>query len=167
MSIKLGDKVKDPITGFEGIAIGKTEHLHGCTGIGILPQELHDGKAIDTHWFDEPRVEVIEEGVVRADKDSTPTIKLGDTVKDPITGFKGIAMSRTAYLHSCASVGVKPQKMHNGKPIDMHWIDEPRLNVVKKGTFAIEDARRTAAGKKVGGPRDNPPSRTTSIATRG
>lgn len=61
--VKLGDKVRDVITGFEGIAIGKSEWLCGCTTYGITPQKLKDGKIIDTEWFDEGRIEVIAEDV--------------------------------------------------------------------------------------------------------
>lgn len=59
--IKLGSKVKDNITGFAGIATSRTEYLHGCVHVGITPTELKDGKPIDPQWFDEQRVQVIEE----------------------------------------------------------------------------------------------------------
>ena len=59
--IKLGNKVRDTVTGFSGIATGRTSWLYGCERIAIEPQELHDGKPIDQHWFDEQRVEVIQD----------------------------------------------------------------------------------------------------------
>lgn len=58
--IKLGDKVRDMITGFTGIAVGRTDWLYGCARIGVEPTELRDGKTVETHWFDEQRVELIE-----------------------------------------------------------------------------------------------------------
>lgn len=58
--IKLGDKVKDKVTGFKGIAIGVTTWLHGCKRIAVQPQELKDGKPIDALSFDEPQLEMIE-----------------------------------------------------------------------------------------------------------
>lgn len=61
--IELGDKVKDILTALEGVAIGKTEWLHGCTTYGIQPQTLQNGKTIDAQWFDEGRLEVIKEPV--------------------------------------------------------------------------------------------------------
>jgi hypothetical protein len=60
----LGKKVKDKISGFEGIAIGNQ--------IGICPTVDKDGKRQDVQWFDEGRIEVIGEGFlpesVQADK---------------------------------------------------------------------------------------------------
>lgn len=61
--IKLGDKVKDVITGLEGVVIGRTEWLHGCTTYGIKPQELKDGKTLDAEWMDEGRLEVVTDDV--------------------------------------------------------------------------------------------------------
>jgi hypothetical protein len=68
----LGKKVKDKISGFEGIAIGRCEYLMGCNQIGICPTVDKDGKRQDVQWFDEGRIEVIGEGFlpesVQADK---------------------------------------------------------------------------------------------------
>lgn len=36
--INLGDKVKDSVTGFSGIAIGRTTWLHGCDRITVQPE---------------------------------------------------------------------------------------------------------------------------------
>ena len=61
--IKNGDRVKDTITGFEGIVIGITSWFHGCDTIGVKPEKLHDGKPIEAVWFDILRLEKIEEKV--------------------------------------------------------------------------------------------------------
>ena len=62
----LGKQVKDKITGFEGIVVGKTTYLFGCNVYGIAPP-AKDGKVNDTSWFDAGRLEVIGEGVSPAD----------------------------------------------------------------------------------------------------
>lgn len=59
--IKLGSKVKDSITGLTGIATSRTEYLYGCVHIGVTPTELKDGKPIESSWFDEQRIELVEE----------------------------------------------------------------------------------------------------------
>lgn len=51
--IKLGDEVKDKITGFTGIAVGKAEYLNGCIRIEIQPKITKDGLMIEPHWIDE------------------------------------------------------------------------------------------------------------------
>lgn len=59
--IKLGDKVKDKISGFEGIATGVAEYLNGCTRILIEPTSLdEDGKLLKSTWFDDVQVEVVK-----------------------------------------------------------------------------------------------------------
>lgn len=59
--IELGNKVRDSITGFTGIATGKTTWLYGCERICVQPQALHNGKPIDAEWFDDQQVELVEE----------------------------------------------------------------------------------------------------------
>lgn len=56
---KLGDKAKDPITGFTGIVIARTEHLYGCVQCGVKSKELKDGMPINAQWFDEPSLVVL------------------------------------------------------------------------------------------------------------
>lgn len=60
MTIKLGDRVRDIYTGFEGTAASRTQWLHGCDRIGIEPTELDkDGKVQESQCFDEQRVELV------------------------------------------------------------------------------------------------------------
>lgn len=54
--IKLGSKVKDPVTGFTGTAVARTEYAWGCVSVGVCSNELHEGKPIDWQWFDEKRL---------------------------------------------------------------------------------------------------------------
>lgn len=80
--IKLGSKVRDTLTGFSGTATGKTERLYGCTRIQIEPSELKNGKLIEGQWFDEQRIEVIEEIAPIVSKDSSATT--GGPYRDPM-----------------------------------------------------------------------------------
>ena len=60
--MKLGDRVRDKLTGFEGIAIGVSHWLYGCSRVGIEPTTLgSDGKPIEPVFFDEMRIEKVEE----------------------------------------------------------------------------------------------------------
>jgi hypothetical protein len=52
---------------------------------------------------------------------------LGVKVTDSITGFSGIVISRTEYLHGCARVGVESDKLRDGKPLEVQYFDEPRM----------------------------------------
>ncbi len=54
--IELGEKVKDPITGFSGTVVAITKYLWGCISIGICSKELNNGIPIAWQWFDENRL---------------------------------------------------------------------------------------------------------------
>jgi cellulase/cellobiase CelA1 len=79
--IALGSKVRDNITGFTGIATGRTVWLYGCERICIEPQELKDGKPIDAAWFDDQRVELVEESAPQVSPQSSATS--GGPQRDP------------------------------------------------------------------------------------
>lgn len=59
-AIQLGDKVRDRLTGFEGVATGRHEYLYGCTRFTVSPVVLKDGHIAGNESFDEPQLEVLE-----------------------------------------------------------------------------------------------------------
>ena len=61
--INLGNKVKDKITGFQGIATSKHIYLTGCSQFGIQPPMDKDGKVPDKKYFDEGRLTVTGAGI--------------------------------------------------------------------------------------------------------
>jgi len=67
--IKLGDKVKDTITDFEGTVISKVIHLNGCIRYEVKPKKLKDGKTIESEWIDEGQLIVIEEAELQEKKE--------------------------------------------------------------------------------------------------
>jgi hypothetical protein len=86
-------------------------------------------------------------------------IELGSRVKDTITGLVGIAVARTDWLYQCRRIAVQPEALHDGKPLDIQWFDEPQLEVVATA------GSRSHAGRLpvTGGPaRSVPPSRDPS-----
>jgi len=55
--VELGEKVKDSITGFEGIAVGRATYLYGCVRVLVEPEGLkEDGTTLEAVWFDEQRL---------------------------------------------------------------------------------------------------------------
>ncbi len=60
--INLGDKVKDTITGYEGIAVARTCWLNGCVRICIQSNKLKDGVPVAQQDFDEQQVALIKAG---------------------------------------------------------------------------------------------------------
>ena len=57
--IKLGDKVRDKITGFTGIATSKTEFINGSIQYLVAPKVGKDNKMIEEIAIDEGSLEVI------------------------------------------------------------------------------------------------------------
>jgi len=71
-------------------------------------------------------------------------VKLGDHVKDKLTGFEGIAVARAEYLNGCISVSVQSTALHDGIPVEAQWFDEQQLTDKSKAT--------------AGGPQSRPPA---------
>lgn len=57
VSVQLGDRAKDQVTGFEGICVARTEWLNGCVRVTLQSEKLDkDGKPQDGQTFDEPQL---------------------------------------------------------------------------------------------------------------
>jgi hypothetical protein len=76
------------------------------------------------------------------------SIQLGDTAKDSITGFAGVVIAVTNWLHGCTRFTLQPTKMKDGKPLESQTFDEPQLILLKKKV-----AKTT---HDTGGPRPEP-----------
>ena len=50
--IRLGNKVKDKVTGYTGIAVTKVEYLNGCVQFCVKPEVGKDGKMPDGEYID-------------------------------------------------------------------------------------------------------------------
>jgi len=65
MKIKLGQKVKDNVTGFEGITVAKCIYLNGCVQFQIVPKfNPISGILYRNLWVDESQLEIIDNGVL-------------------------------------------------------------------------------------------------------
>jgi hypothetical protein len=58
--VNLGDEAQDPITGYKGVCICRTEWISGCTRIGLQAPMGKDGKVPDPQHFDEPMLKVLK-----------------------------------------------------------------------------------------------------------
>ncbi len=58
-------------------------------------------------------------------------IRLGDKVRDKLTDLEGTVTARTEYIYGCTQFEVTPRTLHEGKPVEGPWIDEPQLELVK------------------------------------
>jgi hypothetical protein len=145
--ITLNQKVKDSVTGFEGIATAISTFLHGCAHICVTSAKLKEG-AIHEEWIEESR---LDKDLAKNPR-PVPAV-LGTEVKDTVTGFKGIATVHTEFHNGCVRIGVTSKKERNPKtaaPLELHF-DEQRLGV-----------KSSTKEESPGGPGAVPPSRDVS-----
>jgi hypothetical protein len=85
-------------------------------------------------------------------------IMLGDLVKDKVSGFKGIATSRTEFLNGCVRFGVNASKLDkDGKIFQTEVFDEEQLEVVKVSVYerpgfliaSSKDSKKTGGNQSV------------------
>ena len=70
--INLGDKVKDIVTGFTGIAVGRTTWMYGCDRVTVQPEGVNkEGKLFETQSFDEPSLVVLKKKAKKEGKHDT------------------------------------------------------------------------------------------------
>lgn len=86
-------------------------------------------------------------------------IRLGEEVRDKITGFAGVATARSEFENGCIRYLVTSRELKDGKVVD-DWFDEQRLEAKSEVPAERQDARRP----QVGGPGPNPPSRDPTSA---
>jgi hypothetical protein len=76
------------------------------------------------------------------------TIRLGDVARDRITGFAGVVVGDTKWLHGCRRLTLQPQELKDGRPLEAHTFDEPQLELVESAVAQGTD--------DAGGPRPEP-----------
>lgn len=69
-------------------------------------------------------------------------IELGVTVKDRITGFKGVVTGFVSYLTGCNQALVQPKAGKDGSFKEALWLDEQRLVVdTKAARITLENGK--------------------------
>lgn len=77
--VNLGDKVKSRVSGFVGIAQARVEWISGCVRVDVQPPLDSDGKYVESRYFDEEELDVVEPGMVRL-----PDVKPSGGGPDPV-----------------------------------------------------------------------------------
>ena len=161
MTIKLGDRAKDLISGFEGIVVGRSEWLAGCPTLTIQPEKSKGNSLPDAKTFDEPGCELLKSGVRnRVILAQAPvTLNLGDRVRDRITKFEGIVTGKTEWLMGCNRVCIQPEKLKDGKPVDRLSFDEILCVLLKRAVInsdGTSGVKVPAKKSSTGGPQPEP-----------
>ena len=80
-------------------------------------------------------------------------IELGNTVKDSITGFKGIVTGKAIYITGCVQYSVTGKSIKNTEPLSF-WFDEDRLTIQKVKKVVVNPKKPVV--KPIGGPQFTP-----------
>lgn len=81
--IELGQKIRDKVSGIEGIAVARTEFLNGCVRITLQPKGKKDGTLPDEKWFDSQQLEVVGQGIKTTQRNTG-----GPQTRTPPKGLK-------------------------------------------------------------------------------
>lgn len=66
-------------------------------------------------------------------------VKLGDRVKDNVTGYEGICTSITKFLNGCRRIGIQGSGLdQNNLPVDAYVVDETTVDVLKSKVLKTE-----------------------------
>ncbi len=63
MKFKLGSKLRDKVTGFEGIATAHVTYLNGCEQYCVKPPIGTDGKMTEGEYIDVQELEKVNDGI--------------------------------------------------------------------------------------------------------
>lgn len=90
------------------------------------------------------------------------TIELGRVYRDTITGFTGVAVSKTEFLFACERITIQPRGQHEGKMKEVGYFDIHQLELDPESlhlNFALpaSEQKKLLAQKDTGGPGEATP----------
>lgn len=161
--IALGSRIRDILSGVEGMAMSRTDCLNGNVRYALQPKSENGVSLPDAFDFDYHNLEVIDPGVShRAVTPPEVNIRLGDRVRDIVSGYEGIATAKLTHLNGCVYFSVVPPKSEKAMFTEAPGgssMPHERLRVCKTGGLADEFSKAPATERPTGGP-------TTKVARR-
>jgi len=158
VELKLGQTLRDATSGFTGIAIQKMENLAGNTQYALQPQTKTGDNYPEAMFLDHHMLDYVDDGVSARVTEVTEEekFKLGERVKDKVSGFEGIAVAKATYLNGCVSYVVIPKvkdaTLFNEAPKE-NYLSSVRLERVDEGVNkTVTPPPPAASGKTPGGP---------------
>ncbi len=76
----------------------------------------------------------------------------GDVLRDKVTGFTGVVMVRAEYSTGCIHFGIASNELKNGEPLDWHWFDQSRLELLESSVVQFEIPEGSTSGPFPKGP---------------
>lgn len=145
MTFVMGNQVRDRVSGLTGIAIAQTLSLGGMIQWQISPEG--DGKTMPEGTFiDLAQIEYVGPGLAAM---ATPAAifdaKLGDKVKDKVSGFTGTVVETVSYLNGCVNMvvtAVNPKGKETEAPTAVCF-NATRLEVI---TEKVVEPKKSGTG---------------------
>ena len=85
MKIKFGDRVKDEITGFCGVVVGKVEWAYETYPKFGVSSEVVNNTPLPVQWFEEPRLNKLPKKKVSRDVEEVTSKKRGRKSKKEVS----------------------------------------------------------------------------------
>lgn len=79
--------------------------------------------------------------------------ELGETLRDKITFFQGVALARTEYFTGCDHYGLCSRELKDNVPMDWQWFDETRLVRVESAAKIEREERKPTSGPQPHAPQ--------------
>lgn len=92
---------------------------------------------------------IVQQIVINKELVMTDKIKLGMLIRDRVSGFKGIAVSRHYYLAGCTRITIQPKIDKEGKLPPVETFDELNLEIIEQSKINHpEEAYNTGGPEK-------------------
>ena len=146
--VKLGQTVKEKITGFTGVVVCISHHMDGSVMVGVQPRKLEDsGKPAEPYEFDIERIAVVDtEDVILNSGGSKEVISLGAQYRDEVTGMVGTATSYCEFIGGCRRVTLCPKVDKAGKVQDSRMCALEQVTLLDEVPAKKTAERRTPTG---------------------
>ncbi len=132
----LGRRVKDKISGHEGVCDALTFDLFGCVQVAVAPPVDKDGKFVEGRMLDVHRVQVIDADtrVMPRPTFVNPEAMfnlLGKKARDRISGMTGVVSSIGFELcEGNMRAAISPPVDKDGKHVDGRWMSSTRIEAL-------------------------------------
>lgn len=134
----LSSKLRDILTGYEGTATARLEYINGTVQFCVVKAVGDDGVYPKGHYIDWQRLEEISGPTIDVSVPDAP-FKMGDHLRDKITGLEGIATCKVNYVNGCVHYGITPKKAKKEmKQPETEYVDVQCLKLVKANAVKIK-----------------------------
>lgn len=147
---KLGNAVKDSISGTTGIVDAVVEWDNGSIQYSIQHPIPKDGERVKSFWFDSHYLETdpLGRGVGPVEINPEWAFGFDDCVAVVENPYKGVITGRAMWINGCYKYYTRSVELHDGSPIH-EWFDAISLRPFSKVTEAEPTCARR---RRTGGP---------------